>query len=308
MLILEVIYKNWDSDHSPRLEEIQADIFNKNNKNANVTGEQIKQRYDSEKIDPETVRYAFTKDENPLAYCQARDYNVNEENEETHLGFPWSLEGCPKEVQEKLFNDLLEYIKARKKKVPIKINIAVNNKEQVEFIKAREFKVASEFYRSSFNVNTILEKTFDNEGYSSRIATENDLELLVETSIADKNLGQAFKTREEFVTYFKDRVFKDGPIVLIFKGEDFIAAYSPLHYNLNNEENQSLIFRFVYIAEGNDNAWPLFLSEMAKAAKNKNWDEKPLVIFIPEDDPRTKLLEKFKPEKILTNIQYLVHE
>lgn len=305
---MEVEYKIWDPDHSPKLEDIQAEIYNKNNQNANITGEQIKERFETEKIDFNTVRYAFTKDGKPLAYCQARDYNVNEENEETHLGYPWALEGCPKEVQEKLFTDVLEYIKAREKKVPIKMNIGVNNKEHLDFVKDRGFKEFSKFYRSDFDVKTILDQKIDDEGYSSRIATENDLEMLIETSFADENLGQAFPTKEQFVTYFKERVFKSGPIVLIYKGEEFIAASSPLPFNLNNEEEQSLIFRFVYIAEGNDKAWPFFLHEMAKVAKEKNWENIPFALFIPEEDPRTELLSIFNPDKKLTNIQYLVNE
>jgi len=53
------------------LEEFQAKIFNQANNRA-VTAKEIRKRYEEEKIDPKTVRYAFSNDNKPLAYVQAR--------------------------------------------------------------------------------------------------------------------------------------------------------------------------------------------------------------------------------------------
>ena len=45
----------------------------------------------------------------------------------THLGFPWALPECPEEVQERLFEEMLDYIKTREeaKKYAILMNTAI---------------------------------------------------------------------------------------------------------------------------------------------------------------------------------------
>ncbi|MHA2053071.1 MAG: hypothetical protein ACW99F_05665, partial [Candidatus Hodarchaeales archaeon] len=90
-----ITYKYWEKDAG--FEEIQAKVYNENNPdNTNpATAKDIVERFARENIDPKTVRYAFTGDDKPLAYIQARDYP---EVKETHLGYPWALPDCPETV------------------------------------------------------------------------------------------------------------------------------------------------------------------------------------------------------------------
>ena len=120
---MEINYKYWKKDAG--FEELQAEIYNANNPEQQqpVTAKDIATRFKNEKIDPKTVRYAFM-DDKAIAYVQARDY---EEPKETHLGYPWALTDCPEEVQHKLFDEMLSYIKTRDVGFDIRVNGYANN-------------------------------------------------------------------------------------------------------------------------------------------------------------------------------------
>ena len=100
---MEIKYHFWEKGKG--YEEHQAEIYNKNNPGPNpVTAKDIIDRYERENIDPKTVMYAFAADGKMLAYIQARDYP---EPKQTHIGYPWRVNDCPGEVQDKLFDDML---------------------------------------------------------------------------------------------------------------------------------------------------------------------------------------------------------
>ncbi|MHA2296354.1 MAG: hypothetical protein ACXAEU_11955 [Candidatus Hodarchaeales archaeon] len=110
---MKVIYRYYESDKG--LEEIQAKIYNyelKRSPKSNddeVTAESIKQRFIDEKKDPKFVRYAFTEDGNPLAYIQA-----SIRAKQTFIGYPWSMDSCPAEVQDKLYSEMLAYAREKR--------------------------------------------------------------------------------------------------------------------------------------------------------------------------------------------------
>ncbi len=115
------------------LEEQQAKVFNEAAKPPILaTGKAIQERYELENVDPKTIRYAMTADGTMPAYCQARDYPALGE---THIGYPWALPQCPSDVQEKLFDELLAYLKERKEPLTIRTPVALDWDIQIAFFK-----------------------------------------------------------------------------------------------------------------------------------------------------------------------------
>ena len=105
---MDIKYKNYAPDQG--FEEIQGKLYSMNN-DRTVTGDDIRERFENEKIDPKSVLYAFTSDNEPLGYIQARDYP---QLGQIHIGRPWTTPDCPDEVKDKLFNDLFAYMISRK--------------------------------------------------------------------------------------------------------------------------------------------------------------------------------------------------
>ena len=104
-----IIYKKYEPNMG--FEDIQATIYNaavKKYGGSTVTAEQIKFRIENSKPKQDFmgITYAFDKENNPLAYIQYRENNQGR----VRIGFPQSVDGTPRSVQDKLFNDLYSYL------------------------------------------------------------------------------------------------------------------------------------------------------------------------------------------------------
>lgn len=307
---MKAVYRNWEPDQG--LEELQAQIYNENNPNPQpVTAQQIIERFEREKIDPKTVRYAFDEDGKLLAYIQARDY---ENVKETHCGYPWALSDCPVEVQNKLFDEMLAYLTQREiaKEYDIRMNADSQREEIVQFFKKKGLVVKSKSHRYRIDLNEVSKTDYTDDQYTSRIATPDDLDLLVNLLKTDTRYSGQFSSDEDIINYFKDRVLKDGQekgnnAVLVFdKDNSLVMASAPLLYNLPREEEESLILRFHSYLEGNERAYKPLINTIAKECVTTGYcTDKPLSEFIgPRDTEQAGILEEYKPIKEVSSLAF----
>ncbi|MHA2226957.1 MAG: hypothetical protein ACXAC8_17210 [Candidatus Hodarchaeales archaeon] len=297
---MKVNYRFWEPNQD--LEELQAKIYNENT-GQSVTAKEITDRFDREKIDPKTVQYALDKEGNPLAYIQARDYP---QIKETHLGYPWALSNCPAEVQDKLFDEMLEYIKQRDVSYDIRMNADVNRNEIVEFFKKKGLVEKSKNYRYELDVINLSKTDYTEEDYKSRLATTEDLDLLVNLMKADKRYEGQFSTDDDLENYFKDRVLKDGHCILVFKDDTLVMSSAPLIFKYPNDDEERLILRFhSYLADHEKAMKSLIISIAKECASADYGTDRPLSVFIgAEETDFANILEVHKPNKVVTGITF----
>jgi hypothetical protein len=305
---MKVNYQYWEQNKG--FEEKQAKIYNEHNPGPQpATEQQIIERYKREEIDPKTVRYAFSKEGKLLAYIQARDYT---EIKETHLGYPWAISSCPEEVQDKLFDEMLDYIKQREQanEYKIRMNASIQQSRVVDFFKKKNLSVKLETYRFNLDIKKISHSKYSDSEYTTRLATNDDLDLLVNLLKADGRFTGQFSSDDDIVNYFKDRVLKDGHAILVFKNEKLVMASAPLIFKLpNDEERESLIMRFHSFLKGNEKAFEPLLIGLAKECVDTNYGiDKPFAIFAAGDDEFISVIEKYNPEKIVNGFSFGLEE
>lgn len=302
---MKIIYKYWEQDKG--YEEKQAKIYNENNPGPQpVTSKQIIERYEREKIDPNTVKYAFSENDELLAYIQARDYSLINE---THVGYPWASSNCPKEVQDKLFNEMVEYTKQRDqiKKYKVRMNASTSRQEIIDFFKAKNLELRSESYRYNLDIKEVSNSDFSNDEYTTRLATENDLNLLIDLVKADKRLSGAFSSDNDMKDYFTGKVLKDGHAILVFKKDQLVMASAPLIYKLpNDNERESVILRFRAYLDEHEAAFKVLLINIAKECVNTNYGiDKPLATFVAGTESIfISTVEEFKGEKTVSGLHF----
>jgi len=215
---MEITYRNWVPNQG--LEDAQAKIFNQANPGRNVTGKEIQERFEQEKIDPKTVRYAFQGGE-PLAYVQARTYP---QNKQIHIGRTWAMPNCPKEVQTKMYDGLLAYLKTRDTDFKIKFN-TTSDEEAVAFATERGFKEEQKMIQFTIDLASLAK--FDSSAlpYSLRKAEESDFDRIVNCYLkAVGHLGRDVNPR--LADMFKTKI-KEGLFSLVFEGEEMVGACAP---------------------------------------------------------------------------------
>lgn len=306
---MKIKYKYWEKDGG--FEEIQAKIYNKNNsENPNpVTAKDIIDRFEREKIDPKTVRYAFTEDKKPLAYIQARDYKAVKE---THLGYPWALDGCPAEVQHKLFDEMLAYLKTRDSEYAIRVNSSVSNEKIFEFMKNKDqLTKIGKNYRHEFDVHKLKPQTATDGGYTTRKATKDDVDILVNLLKSDGRYTGQFSDDTEIAKYFSDRVLPDDHCYLIFRDDKLVMASAPLIIKLPGDSEERLILRFHSFLRDYESAFELLLVNIAKECIESGLDTKPLTIYegVNDSEVTKNIIKKFEPiNSEVTGITYGIKE
>lgn len=277
---MKVKYRHYKPNQG--LEEIRAKIYTK------ATGlpanpELIKLQ--AEGKDPKLMRFAFTEEGEPLAYISAS--GSDSEPWSVGMGYPWAMPGCPKEVQEKIFDDLFEYLKRQKKIQEIFTSINYGNKihkEQIRFFLEKGFTEKERFFASEhdLDVKEVAKwgLTKDIKALRSRKATHKDRDLLIDICLADPQSRGSFSTREAWVSYFEDRVLKAGHAVMVFKGNKVVAASAPLRYKADGifltGKGERIIMRFTGVHPSHTYAWKRLLIEVAKECVREKWTDIPL--------------------------------
>ena len=281
---MKVIYRHYEPEQN--LEGIRAKIYTTAS-GLPATADQI--RVQALNSDPKLMRFAFTEKDEPLAYISAS--GSDSQPWTIGMGYPWALPGCPSNVQEKIFKDLVSYIKRNEKIQEISTGVALSSKiadEQIRFFTEKGFteKERVFLYSLDYDIKEVSswKLTKEIQSFSSQVATSKDVNRLIEVCQSDPNVRNAFPTPEAWKSYFKDRVLKDGHAVMVFKGNQVVAASAPLRlkpdgiFLRGNEER--IIMRFQATRPGNQDAWKRLLIELTKECVAAGWTDLPLRVGI----------------------------
>ncbi len=299
---MKVIYRHYEPEQ--KLEEIRAQIYTTAS-GLPATADQI--RVQALNSDPKLMRFAFTEKDEPLAYISAS--GSDSQPWTIGMGYPWSLPGCPSNVQEKIFKDLISYIKRNEKIQEITTGVVWASKianDQIQFFQENGFteKERVFLYSLDYDITEVSQwkLTKDISSFSSRVATSKDVNQLVELCQSDPIIRNAFPTQEAWKSYFEDRVLKDGHAVMVFKGNQVVAASAPLRFKPDgiflrgNEER--IIMRFRAVRPGHQEAWKRLLIELTKEAVAAGWTDLPLreSIFFSTNSLTATILAEQHPD------------
>ncbi len=270
---MSIEYKFFEKNKN--LEEIQAQIYNgaiKKYEGNEATVEQIKTRYESQNFDPRGVCYAFTDDKKPLAYIQTRE---EPNNQRTFIGYPWAINNCSKEVQEKLFTEMLSYIRQRDTDHKIVLGyIQEDWKEVHDFAKKFNGKVDNEFITYALEASKMF--GLDNTGYSMKLATPEDEQKLIELAKTEPGFDTAFTDEQAMNDFFKDQV-TNHEVLLIYKENQLVSAGSLTSLDL--DKNGMVNIRFTATREYKFDYWRAFVIELSKYLKTKGLQDSSFTIF-----------------------------
>jgi hypothetical protein len=277
---MKIIFCHYEPNQG--LDEIQDQIFTEVSGLPSYT--RLRHEGSSSSKDPKLSRFALTEEGRPLAYVIARESRSH--TGRIYIFYPYTLPDCPPEAQERIFDELLEYIKKNKKSSEIASAVIQRSKiaeKQLEFIRSKGFfeKERVYFYNVDYDVDEVSEWMVQGEaGYSSRPARSDDLEMLVDLCQADLKMGALFSDREACERHMRDRILQEGLTLLVFHEERLIAATymiraKPGSYNLSGDEERVLL-GFVATRLGFPDAWKLLLVEAARACRGAGWSDVPL--------------------------------
>ena len=241
-------------------EEIQAQIYNNVLERMPYTVfhpvnvDDIKKRIQFENKLPESIRYAIDEEGNPLAYIQ-----ITVEEKRVWIGYPWALENCPSLVQETLYADMLGYIKANYPEKQVVMGyISKSWAQPMEFARNHGYQPCHEVFFYGLELEKVPKPIKDLD-YTSRLATEADLPLLLEISEVDPNLRSAFSDMTQFESYFIKRVIPTGNVVMIFHNGQIVAASAPLQ-----QFYKGINFRFQGLRPDCEQYWDALAYEIAQ--------------------------------------------
>ncbi len=277
---MKVNYKKWESGQG--LEEIQANIYTE------VSGlparaEEIGPRND--RRGKEATRYALTEDGKPLAYITSSI--SDSEPGRAHIGYPWSLPDCSEETKDILFNELMSDLYSRDDVTEIRTGVVLNSKtkkDQIKYFMKRGFIENERVFRYHADLDVVETSKKKIEGksseYKSKVATEDDVNTLVELCLSDDSINRAFPDAEAFGNYFRNRVLKDGHCVMLYDGDKVIAASAPLRHKPDGQflsgDEERIIMRFTATSPGYSFVWDRLVAEIAKECKSAGWTDLPI--------------------------------
>ncbi|MHA1520160.1 MAG: hypothetical protein ACTSRK_08250 [Promethearchaeota archaeon] len=267
---MNVDYKFYEPDNN--WEEIQAKIYNNFLDRmpytifSLVNAEDIKARINYEKKEPKAIRFALDGEGNPLAYIQ-----ITVEDKRVWIGYPWAMANCPSIVQEALYTDMLGYVKSKYPEKQVVMGfISKTWTRPTEFAINHGFQICQEAFFYGLGLEKVP-KPNDDMDYTSRLATDSDLPLLLEITNADPTLSSAFSDTAEMTNYYINRVIPTGNAVMIFHKDQIVAASAPLQ-----QFYKGINFRFQGLRPGFEEYWDALAYEMAQACLQRGM-EFPLV-------------------------------
>jgi hypothetical protein len=295
---MSVKYKVYAPDQG--FEEGQAKIFNDAN-NRTITAQEIKARFEQENIDPNTVRYAFSEDGTLLAYIQARDYP---QLGEVHIGIPWAISECPLNVQEKLFDDLFDYMMERKSDLKLKINV-LNEEKYLHFVKRKDFKRENEYLAFDLDATEGIDIDISKLGYSIREGTDADYKMMIDSFLINFLNGDE-KQRPQAETYINN--FKQQELFYLALNDGTLVGSIGL--SKPNEEIgvlQNQFFRFApmfTIPDFEDSIIPLIKQTSEYVIKN-NWKIQIMRVNLRETDfPDIKAIRSIPHKEVTIAIKF----
>ena len=265
----KIVYKKYQEG----FEKYQAQIYNSVAKKYNgqiVTEERIKKRLQDHKPtqDKEGITFAFENDK-PISYIQYREYTQGK----VRIGFPWAIDGTPLEVQDKLFYDLLNYLK---KKYPEKNEFFLGNLNHVytglhdKIINHYGFTVDSWFAFYTISLDKLMNTALPNE-YSFKEVYKGSMDVISEICLKDDSLKEI--GQESIRDFFNTRVFTDDqtsdPTVTILYKKDQPIAVIAVTKTTQSDKDYSTV-RIVGITKGEEKSYEYLLNSLASTLKSKN--------------------------------------
>jgi hypothetical protein len=197
------------------------------------------------------------------------------------------LPDCPVEVKDKLLNEMITHYKGQQTTKQIRTSVVLASKTkdaQIEFFENRGFIEDEKAFRFAKDYDIAktskLELSGPEANLKCKLATEDDIETLIEITKSDPYMSQAFPNDDAYVPYFKDKVLKDGHAVILYDGDKAVAASAPLLFKpdgrLLDGDEEKVIMRFTSLLPGYTNAWSRLLIEVAKEAKKAGWKDYPI--------------------------------
>ncbi len=303
-------YKNWEPGKG--LEASQAAVFNESNqfKFQPASEDQIKQTFEKENVDPNTIRYAFLENK-MISYIQAR---IREKSFEIHLSFPWAMPGTPVEVQDTLFDEMLSYVKKHQKysTYKIRVNAMAKPEENLAFLKKRGFVEKNVWKVLFLSHNTVSKASYD-EKFTARVGTEGYIPLMINLIKEDGRYSEQFSEDEQIIKYFNERVLATGHLILVFIEDDLVAAAAPLIFKPPENEEERMIIRFSAFkdAKTQEAFIPLVIEISKECLESGYGNDKPLVMYTDSmDSPHEHqiFLEQLTPTKTEILMYYYYKE
>ncbi|UCE10299.1 MAG: hypothetical protein JSW61_15215 [Candidatus Thorarchaeota archaeon] len=299
---MKVVYRNYEPDQG--LDEIQAEIYTSMS-GLPARADQIRGRNTSRA--PEMTRYAFTEDGKPLAFITARD--STSDTGRTYIGYPWAFPECPEEVREKLFSEHMKFLKEREETKEIGVTVVSTCKiaeQQLTYLQGKGFTEEDRFYYfdKDLDVREVSKWKLSKNAasYESRLANQKDIDTLIELSMSDPYLKNAFPSEEASRIYFEERVLKEGHAMLIFNGDKPVAAGALLRMQPNGlflrGDEERIVMRFTANNPEYSDAWNRLVYELAKEAKAAGWSEVPLRVsfYFRTRDPNAARMSGLQEE------------
>ena len=270
---MEVEYRKFQPNEG--LEEIQAEIFVNAQKRVpnrdypvptvEEVVQQIKTRNENDAPDVNAIRYAFTKDGTPLTYVQS--HYMNRYNA-TEVSFPHAMENCPTEVQDKLFQDVVDYVVDRDKDKGVDHQVIAGGvyqskmKQEIVFLKSHDFKVDRKYLTYRYNIGSL--ELEGEEKFTIRkgdLTDETDMAALMELGRLDETALEAFPKEEQLKRYYENIKRNPLEMILIFEDDLIVAAGA-----IRAQENQNPSVQFTFYRPGKELAWKLLVINISKKA------------------------------------------
>ena len=278
-------FKKYEEDKG--FEEYQAQIYNAvatKYKAPLFSAEDIKKRLHEHTPtqDRKGMTFAFNSSMKPLAYIQYREYP--NEGDKVKIGYPWAIDGTPVEVQDKLFYDLLGYLKS---KYPEKPAFYLGFLDYLftdihESIKNRyKFQIDTWFAYYSVEQSAFAKIDIPDE-YTCKSASITDLELIIEICMADVSVaGMGVDGIKEF---FSNNIFAEEEAdkklcVILLKNNVPIGTIAVLNTIFNEKKfNQGQI---IALKKGEENSFFILIASLIKELVKKNWNQP---VLLPIDN------------------------
>lgn len=294
---MNIIYKNYEPNKD--FDEIQANLYNEAVKPYNgshVTAEQIKKRHENNKPDFNGIRFAFTPENKPLAYIQY--YYYSNLSEKLYIGYPWAVKNCPADIQEEMFQNLLDYIKKKYPGEPIFLGYFSNKYKKVsQFALDHGFIQNHENLTYEGDIQTLSK--LSNKDLEWKKATKEDINLLSDLGQVDPDISKAMN-RSQFENYLEGRVFPDGHCFMLLESNKAVAACAPLKIR----ENIALM-RFSAIRDGKLDYQKKLIIQFSQYLVNQYLPYQKIQMIFDEANPEIEtMLNELGFQLIDTQVQY----
>ncbi len=279
---MKVIFRDYEPNQG--LEEQQARIYTE------VSGlpadaEEIKRRFKGEKRDPKSARYVLTEDGKLLAYVQTSKWAARPGT--YIISFPWALPECPPEAQEKIFDDLLTWLKDTIHPQVLAGEVVFDTAttdNRITFFQRKGFVEKEHLYVNSvdFNLKDVCnwEMTDEIASYTCRLGTTEDLDQIIEVCHADNYMRDVFPSVEEAKYHIENTFLKNDHNKLILKDDQMVSAGLPYRSKLTRGKNKGLEIISLTSATrlNHPQAWKRLVIEVAKDCIKRGWEDLPLRI------------------------------